>query len=258
MRSRRERRRVKESQGHLPLPHLSPDHDEIYGLSESACLEHEHFFKRDEHFKEAGELRDTQKKLPHKIKADIIRDIFKYKYFLKISDPIRIESAQLVRYRESLGYKILCHTRIVLSVWLNRTGDFVSIDANPKGRSSVGSNRAAKDVMLDSERSQAALANMVRGVFNAFDLKAFKSIFEDVFAIPLNREISCESGDLAVIDGQLTYAFDLVCGIGFCLFLDTDGNFLGISFSRDPKDWKALLKEHFAQNCRLELNLFNT
>jgi len=211
-----------------------------------------------ERFKIVAISAALQKKLIAKIDPGVIRDIFKYKYFLLMSAPIEFQKIIVLRHGGAYSYNFFCNSNIRLSILLNRSGDFVSLDASPQAPLSGQQKKPSKSNIFNSDEANATCAKILKDLFKNFDFEAVESILRDFLSIAPHRQISCEGGDLTVVNGQLAYRFTLSCGIDFCLFLDAIGNFIDLAFSKDPNDWRELLQRHSNQNYRSELNLFDT
>jgi hypothetical protein len=197
-----------------------------------------------------------KKKLLSILNAGTIRDIFSYWYFLKISDPIRVRKINLLKYTKFVCYRILLEIKIVLSVYLDRAGNFISVNVSPQSLPSIKENFPAKPAVLDPYEFKKKTENMIHEMFNNFDQKKLESVFRDLFAIELYQNISCESGDMVFKNGQLLYEFTLKWDTLFSLFLKPTGKFIGISFSGDQKTWKQIIREHFSKESSFEINLF--
>lgn len=226
--------------------------------NESASSEADGSLEPDEKFKIFKVSKTIEEKLLLKAKAGIIKDIFKYKYLLKIDGPIRIKQINLFTFAKSRGYLIYCKTQILMSILLNRRGEFVSIGADPKPSLSAHPSDSSKASFFDPAESKAIYNKMLQALFNHIEIEVVESILKDVVSIDKHRQISYENGDFVADNGEMMFAFNLKSGVDFSFFLDAKGNFIGLSFSKDIELWKQFIQEHYIRNSYVALNIFDT
>jgi hypothetical protein len=254
-RERLQEKGVRDAPKPLPPAEIS---DALLDFNESASSEADGSHKPDEEFRIFKVSKTIEEKLLIKFNAGIIKDIFKYKYLLEIDGPIRIKQINLFTFAESRGYLIHCNTQILLSILLDRRGEFVSIGAYSKTSLTTHPAESSKACLFDPAGSKAIFNKMLQALFNQIEIEVVESILGDVMSINKCRQISCENGDLVAINGEMMFAFNVKSAVGFSLFLDPKGNFVGLSFSKDAKLWKQFIQKHYTRNSQVALNIFDT
>jgi hypothetical protein len=215
-------------------------------------------YKPDSDFMISKVPKTVEEKLLLNLKAGIIKDIFKFKYLLEVGGHIGVRKINQFSFRKSLGYLIRCQTQILLSLLLNRHGDFVSIDASPNFALSDKPVESNQTIVFDPDKLKSVCNRMLQTLFIHIDIAMIESIFKDVVPIDNCRKISFDDGSLVAINRDVVYAFKVSYEIEFSIFLDTKGNFIGLSFSRDAGRWEQLVRDHFTQNSQVTLNIFDT
>ena len=199
----------------------------------------------------------TKRDLISKLNVGTIRDIFSYNYFLKLSDPIRVRQINIFKYKLFVFYGVFLDTKIRVSIYLDRVGALASVNISPESQAQIKEHSAIRHGVFDYAGFKKAIDNMIQQIFISVDPKTLESFFIDLFAIENFQNISCERGDIVSSHGQLLYEITLKSDVSFSLLLNPIGNFIGITFSKDPKTWKQILCKHFSEKSSFGICLFN-
>jgi hypothetical protein len=215
----------------------------------------EHHLLDDEIIYNIVSSESIKKELISNLDVGMIRDIFSYNYFLKLNDSIRVRQIKLYKYKKVVFYKLLLDTQIRVSLYLDRVGNFTSVNLFPETQKTIEQNSSIKPTLLERTGLKNEIQKMIQQVFLSLDNKKIETVFIDLFSIEHCQNLACVKGDIIIENGKLLYEFTIKSDVLFSLFLDFNGNFIGITFSKDQTIWKKIVSEHFFKESFFEINL---
>jgi hypothetical protein len=201
-------------------------------------------------------IKYRQKRIISKLNVSTIRDIFNYSCLLRSKTPIRVCQINLFKYKHYFFYKIILETKIGLSVYLDRTGNFIWVNLSPKSIPPANENPKEMHAITDCQTFDHKIELLIQKIYSNFDQKRVQSVLKDLFNIEHAENISCIGGNIVSMNEKPLYEFTLVCDILFLIFINPIGNFIGISFSNDRDIWKRVVLQNLSNKSFYKINLY--
>ena len=234
----------------LDLDDLTPFEENVIIASESANQPAD----EEKIFDIKGSV-DRKKKFLSQLNVSAIRQIFSYNCFLSLKEPIRARKINLFQYKNFVFYRALFETQIKFSVYLDRAGDFLSVNISPERLIPNKENSLKKPTVLERSGFEKTVEHLIQKIFKDFDFIKLESLLKDLFSIEHFQKISCEGGQVTTHNDQLLYEFIIISDIMFSLLLNPTGDFLGISFLDDTKIYRQIISEHLSNKSFFRVNL---
>jgi hypothetical protein len=170
--------------------------------------------------------QDMRNILPKIIDLRLIRIIFNTKFLLQPQKYIKLKSAEKIEYERKRYYIICLETEIIISVLLNRSGNFIKFTHKNSSLTSSPSNRIPESHIVNSQKMVEIQSIFFNCIVGSLDHGQFAKLFYNVFQLQLKNIVNCHKGDFIIIRDQICYQTFLNAVISFSLIIDDDGNYI--------------------------------
>ena len=193
--------------------------------------------------------KQTAKKILLNLRHNVVRDIVKFKYFLKIREYLKYVHGELIKSKEGIYYKIGLESKVSQSILFDRRGNFVNFIIPQNQCKSRNVKTSVERHLVGSEAIRRFERNCINNLYKHIDFKTFNKLFKDVFRLSLSGDIICNDGRIAVFDNQVVYEIVFRSTVRFFLLMDHRGNYLNTTSYNDTIAWDILVEEiHDSKN----------
>lgn len=211
---------------------------------------------RDENLTREFLPEDMRNILPKIIDLRFISSIFYTKFLFHPQKYIKLKSAEKIEHGRNRYYIIYLETEIIVSVLLDRLGNFMMFAHKNSFSTSSPSHKISEPHIVDSHTMLEIKSFFFNRLSGSLVYGPLANLFRNVFQLQLNHILNCNKGDFIIVRDQIFYQTFLNAVISFSLIIDDDGNYIEMCSDKNkiiPEGYVMELLKLHDPVCKIDL-----
>ena len=201
-----------------------------------------------------------RKILPKIINLRLISSIFYTKFLFYPQKYIKLKSAEKIEYGGKKYYIIYLETEIIVSIFFDRSGNFIMLTHKNNSFTSSPSNKIQEPYIVNFDKMLEIKSIFFNRLSGSLEKGLLDKLFYNVFQLQLKNIVKCRKGDFTIIGDQISYQTFLDALISFSLIIDDDGNYIEMCSDKNemiPDRYLVELLKFQDSACKIDIGRYS-